>query len=51
MAQFVYFATALPRPSNKIVDELTKFIFHFFGGVKCDKIKRDIITQEREAGG
>ena len=51
MAQFVYIATAMPRPSNKIVDELTKFIFNFLWGVKCDKIKRDIITQEREAGG
>ena len=41
----------MPRPTNKIVGELTKFIFHFVWGVKCEKIKRDIITQEREAGG
>ena len=51
ISQFVHIATSMLRPSKDIVNDITKFIFHFLWGVKCDKIKRDIVTQKRENGG
>ena len=51
MAQFVYISASLPRPSTKIVNSITKFIFNFLWGGNCDKIKRNIIVQERVDGG
>ena len=51
MSQFVYIATSMLRPSNKIISDTTKFMFNFLWGVKCDKIKRDIVVQKRENGG
>ena len=51
MSQFVYLFIPLPRPSNKQIQNLTKFIFNFLWGGKPDKIKRDIVTRDREYGG
>ena len=51
MAQFVYLSASLPRPSTKIVNNITKFMFNFLWGGNCDKIKRNIVVQERADGG
>ena len=51
MAQFVYISTSMLRPSSKIVKDITTFIFNFLWGVKCDRIKRNIVTQTRGLGG
>ena len=51
MAQFVYLIVPLPRPDSKMISTITKFLFHFLWGGKCDKVKRDIVTQQRDQGG
>ena len=51
MAQFVYIYTSMLRPGSKIVKDITTFIFNFLWGIKCDKIKRNIVTRTRGLGG
>ena len=51
LAQFVYVIIPLLRPSGRILNEITTFVFNFLWGSKRDKLKRDLVTQKREKGG
>ena len=39
MAQFIYISASLPRPSTKIVNSITKFMFYFLWGGGGGKLR------------
>ena len=42
---------ALPNPPKQFISEINNVLFHFIWKAKCDKVKRDIVTQEKSFGG
>ena len=50
-SQLTYLVSPLPRPDASFIRIFDSIIFHFLWGCKRDKIKRDIITRNKEHGG
>ena len=50
-SQLTYLVSPLPRPDASFIRIFDTTIFHFLWGCKRDKIKREIITRNKEHGG
>ena len=50
-SQLTYLVSPLPRPDASFIRVFDTLIFHFLWDCKRDKIKREIITRNKEHGG
>ena len=47
----IHLFISLPNPSDDLINNLQKRFFSFVWNSKTDRIKRDVLTQEYNAGG